>query len=42
MAMKSPVLLRPGCVILGKLLDFSEPQFSHLEIMCTGKGDDNS
>ena len=39
--MKSPVLLRPGCVILGKLLDFSEPVFTsgnnvHRE------GDDNS
>lgn len=40
-ATKSPVLLHPGCVILSKLLGFSEPQFSHLEIMCTEKGDDN-
>ena len=38
---ESPVLPLPGCVSVGKLLNFCEPQFPHLEIMCTQNGDDN-
>lgn len=38
---ESPVLLLLGCVSLGKLLNFCEPQLPHLEIMRTENGDDN-